>query len=407
MEKEAAEREAARGPKYVRAKLYAKQEAAFFGKERYACTEGTVKSGKTVAGIVWLAEQAILGKEGQNFWWVAPVFAQAEVAYRRMGRAFPVDLRQTNDSKMRINLANGTAIWFKSGETPDNLYGEDVFAALIDEASRLREESWHALRTTLSATRGLLRLVGNVKGRRNWFYAMCRKAEIGEPGMSYHKLTWKDAVEAGIMDEKEVEDARRVLPPEVFMQLYEAEAAGDQGNPFGIDAIAECVAMVGGKLSSDPVSCWGWDLGKRQDWVCGVGLDRQQRVAAVERWQSPWRETKERIIRTTGGLPALVDSTGVGDAVLEDLQASGPNFEGYYFTQKSKQALMEHLRSVIQARKLGIPDGVLRTELEQFEYEYTRTAVTYSAPDGFHDDAVCGCAMACFHWKDHGGGMFR
>ena len=33
-------------------------------------------------------------------------------------------------------------------------------------------------------------------------------------------------------------------------------------------------------------------------------------------------------------------------------------------------------------------------ELEQFEYEYTRTGVRYSAPDGQHDDTVCALALA-------------
>lgn len=396
------------GPTYVRAKLYPKQEACFFGAERWSLTEATTKGGKTSGAIVWLAEQAILGKEGQNFWWVAPVFPQAEVAYRRMAKAFPYDLRATHDSKMRISLANGTAIWFKSGETPDNLYGEDVFAAIVDEASRLREESWHALRSTLTATKGPCRMIGNVKGRRNWFYAMCRKAEMGERDMAYHKLTWRDAVEAGVIDAAEVEDARRLLPAMVFQELYEADAADDSGNPFGADAIAECVARVGGLLSVEPVTCWGWDLGKRQDWTCGVGLDRMQNVAAVERFQMPWREAKERIIKVTARLPALVDSTGVGDPILEDLQAShGSNFEGYYYTGKSKQDLMAHVRAEIQGRRVGIPDGVIRTELEQFEYEYTRTGVIYAAPSGAFDDAVNALALASKHWAGNGAGAFR
>jgi hypothetical protein len=48
----------------------------------------------------------------------------------------------------------------KSGEKPDGLYGEDVFAAVIDEASRMREEAWHALRSTLTATRGMRISIG-------------------------------------------------------------------------------------------------------------------------------------------------------------------------------------------------------------------------------------------------------
>jgi hypothetical protein len=103
-------------------------------------------------------------------------------------------------------------MWFKSGEKPDNLYGEDVYAAVIDEASRLRPESFHAVRSTLTFTGGPVRCIGNVKGRKNWFYELCRKAEHGEPGYSYHKMTAYDAVAGGVFPESEIEDAKRACP---------------------------------------------------------------------------------------------------------------------------------------------------------------------------------------------------
>ena len=38
--------------------------------------------------------------------------------------------------------------------TPDSLYGEDVYGAVIDEASRMKEDAWVAIQSTLTATRG-------------------------------------------------------------------------------------------------------------------------------------------------------------------------------------------------------------------------------------------------------------
>jgi hypothetical protein len=92
-------------------------------------------------------------------------------------------------------------------------------------------------------------------------------------------------------------------------------------------------------------------------------------------------------------LQASVDSTGVGDAVLESLQAGGRrNFEGFHFTSASKQQIMEGLAVAIQKQEIGFPDGVIVNELESFEYEYMRTGVKYSAPSGMHDDCVCALA---------------
>ena len=55
-------------------------------------------------------------------------------------------------------------LWFKGADKPDALYGEDVYAAVIDEASRCKEEAWHAVRSTLTATRGPIRIIGSGLG---------------------------------------------------------------------------------------------------------------------------------------------------------------------------------------------------------------------------------------------------
>jgi len=121
------------------------------------------------------------------------------------------------------------------------------------------------------------------------------------------------------------------------------------------------------------------------------------RFAALKGFQKPWDDAIGQIIRLTDGCAALVDSTGVGDPILEMLQKKSSRFEGYNFTSASKQKLMEGLAVAIQSHTITFPDGPLRKELENFEYEYTRTGVRYSAPEGFHDDCVCSLSLAVMH----------
>lgn len=223
---------AAREATYIRPWIADYQRDAIFCPERYAVVEATTKAGKTAGCLIWIFEQAALSEAGRNHWWVAPVYAQAEIAYKRMKRALPRSLFRSNDTERFIELANEAVVSFKSGEKPDNLYGEDVYSCVIDEASRLREDSWHAVRSTISATRGPVRLIGNVRGRLNWFYQMARKAERGAVGMHYAKITWRDAVAAGILDESEIDDARTHLPPSVFRELYEAEPSDIEGRVY-------------------------------------------------------------------------------------------------------------------------------------------------------------------------------
>lgn len=373
--------------------LYPKQLAAIFDPKRYSIIEASTKAGKTSGCIVWIVEKALSGQDGFNYWWVAPVSGQADIAFRRTLRSIPRELATPNLTLKTITLVNGAVIWFKSGDKPDSLYGEDVYAAVIDEASRTKEESWHALRSTLTATRGPVRIIGNVKGRRNWFYRLARRAEAGDDSMGYHKIQAQDAVAAHVLDAAEIEDARRILPENVFRELYQAEASDDEGNPFGYGAIKSNVHP----LSKAAPAVWGWDLAKKHDWTVGIALDQVGYVCRFERFQKPWDETLAEIVRLTGSTPALVDSTGVGDPIVDMLQKKLARVEGYLFTAMSKQKLMEGLAVAIQSHSMTYPDGVIVLELEQFEYEYTRTGVRYSAPEGFFDDCVCALALANEH----------
>lgn len=391
---------------YERPYLYPKQLAAIFDARRYSFIEASTKAGKTAGCIVWIFEQALHGQDGWNYWWVAPVSGQADIAFRRCLRAIPQDMRTENMTLKTITLINGAVIWFKSADKPDSLYGEDVYACVIDEASRTKEDSWFAVRSTLTATRGPVRIIGNVKGRRGWFYQLARKAEKGEDeNFGYHKITATDAVDAHVLDKEEIEDAKRVLPEAVFRELYFAEPSDDQGNPFGLKAIAKCVQPM---TNSAPV-VGGWDFAKSQDWTVGCMLDQYGRLVKFDRFQLGWETTYPRVHAVNGLLPALCDSTGVGDAVVERLQKkSGSKFEGYIFSAGSKQRLMEGLAIAIQSGEVSFPDapegvlpsdhpGNIRRELEIFEFEYTRTGVRYSAPDGFHDDCVMALALAVMH----------
>ena len=384
---------------YERPWLYDKQLEGIFNDARYSVIEASTKSGKTVGCIVWLAEQAILyGGINKNFWWVAPVSDQADIAFRRMKEALPRSMFEANESRKFIKLWNGALIWFKSADKPDSLYGEDVYAAVVDEATRCKDESWHALRSTLTATRGLVRIIGNVKGRANWMYRIARLAQSGDHSdMYYVKINAYDAAAAGVIEYEEIENAKLIYPEAVFRELYLAEPGDDGGNPFGIQYIQKCI----GPMSDLPPVCFAWDLARHTNWTVGIGLDKNGVVCQFHRWQDSWDNTLSRILKFTGkSIPSLIDSTGSGDQVLERVRAGGyKNFHGQVFGGwKAKQDLMMGLVVAIQNQEIQFPEGRIVEELEAFEYSIISNAsdgrVVYAAPRGFHDDCVDSLAMA-------------
>ena len=396
-------------------KMYDAQRLAFYPSgsfeaaknPRFKLIEASTKAGKSVGALLWICDMMGpygVGGRDRDFTWLSPVYSQARVMYRRAIAAFRDAkwIAHKNDSEMTITNVLGSRLTFKSAERPDSIFGNDAFAIVYDESTRMTEAAFFAGRSTLTATSSIPGggqgvLIGNVQGRRNWFYQLCRRAELGaDEDLSYSKLTAYDAVIGGIITEAEIESARKMLPDQVFRELYLAEPSEDQGNPFGFEYIRKCTIE---SMSTKPVVAWGWDLGKSQDYTCGSGLDEDNNVAAYFRFKRNWAETKEIIeiesCEYEGSPDCVIDSSGVGDPLVEDLQRRYPQVEGFKFTTTSKQQLMTLLMSRIHRGEVGIPANTeIIQELNDFTYTTTRNHVFYEAMTGSHDDTVMALAMA-------------
>jgi hypothetical protein len=385
---------------YTRPFVYPYQAAILNSVARYTVCEASTKVGKTASHIIWLFEEALKCKENQSCWWVAPTIGQAKIAFDRMKvQITNKELFKSNETNRTITLVTGAKIEFKTAEKPDNLYGDDVYACVFDEFTRAREEAWFALRSTLTSTGGKCKFIGNVKGKKNWGYRLGVKAKQGETGYEYFKITAYDAADAGMLTKDgrpfadEIEEAKRDLPESVFKELYLAEASEDGSNPFGYRYIQLCSFP----LSPDPPVCFGIDLAKYFDYTVIIGLDRNGSVCYFDRFQSDWRTTTRKILDLPN-VPIAIDSTGVGDPIGEDI-ARLRDVELFQFTSRSKQQIMEGLAVAIQKRKITFPEGPIKDELELFEFEYTRSGVRYTAPQGLHDDCVCSLALALHKWR--------
>ena len=380
---------------YTRPFIYQYQRNIIDSDARFTVTEASTKTGKTASHIIWLFEQplALKLKPGQSCWWVAPTFSQAEMAFNRMRRQINnPNFLTANLTKLTLTYPTGAEIHFKTAEKPDNLYGDDIYACVFDEFTRAREEAWYAIRSTLTKTNGKCKFIGNVKGKKNWGYRLAQKAKGGEPNFAYFKITAYDAVKEGLITEAEVEQARRDLPESVFKELYLAEPSEDGANPFGYEYIKR---QLRGISNHAPV-VYGVDLAKSVDWTVAVGLDVNGMICALHRWQADWDTTKNKLIEICSNVPTLIDSTGVGDPIVEGLQKVRNNFEGFKFGSVSKQQIMEGLAAGLQQGKTSVLVGVHKDELDSYEFEYTRTGVKYTCPKGLHDDTVCAHALA-FH----------
>lgn len=202
------------------------QKEILYNEKRFTVTEASTKVGKTFSHIWWLFENAMSSdnQQGYNHWWVAPVYAQAKIAFNRMKSVVQKSrLFKINESNLTITTPKGVVMHFKSADKPDNLFGEDVYSAVFDEAPRAKKEAWYALRSTLTATNAKCKLIGNFGGLANWMHQLKEKAKGKDSEYAYYKITAWDAVKEGILSEEEILQAQKDLPPKVFKQLYLAE----------------------------------------------------------------------------------------------------------------------------------------------------------------------------------------
>ena len=366
--------------------LHPSQREVHAALARFSVLEIGRRWGKTTFGIQLAIDDAV---SGRKVGWFAPSYKYLADPVREFERALKPVVRRIDRIEKRMELKTDGSIDFWTLEDIDSGRGRSYDRIVIDEAGfapRLLE-AWRAsMRATLADRKGRALFLGTPKGTGD-FHRLYLEAEGDTTG------EWRafriGSVSNPHLDPSEIEAARRMLPAEVFAQEFEGVPAEDGGNPFGLDAIRECIAP----MPETAVECWGVDLAKSQDWTVAVGLDGEGRVCRLDRWQGPWSVTRERLARMIGDKPAQIDSTGVGDPIVEDLRKVCRRAEGFKFTSQSKQQLMEGLQLAIQTREIRFPEGWLRSELEAFGFRYSGRAVSYEATVG-HDDGVCALALA-------------
>lgn len=343
--------------------------------------------GKSKLAVNLLCEPAL---EGFPTGYFAPAYKLLKETYNDCVRALESVISKKSDQEF-IELVTGGVIDFWSLDNPYAGRSRKYKRTIADEAAfaKALETSWNeSIRPTLTDLKGDAFFFSTPKGK-NDFHKLFLRGKQDEPNWaSWQMSTYTNP----FIDANEVDDARKDLPALAFSQEYLAEFNDNVANPFGLPFINQCTYP----LSNEPAVCFGIDLAKSHDWTVIIGLDKNGAVCHLQRFQQPWRETLQSI-KELPNVPVKIDSTGVGDPIVEDFQRLRGNVLGFKFNQNSKQQIMEGLAAAIQQRKITFPGGYITTELSNFEYEYTRTGVKYSCHSG-HDDCVCALALA---WDLH------
>jgi hypothetical protein len=319
--------------------------------------------------------------------YVTPTFALSKVFFNDILKMLPESLVTINKSDLTIDFITGGSINFFSGENLNAFRGRKFHRVIIDEAAYIKDfkSGWlNSIRPTLTDYKGKALFISTPRGY-DYFYELFNKSD-GDKWTGFKFTTYHNPY----ILKSEIDEAKLMLPDVVFEQEYMANPAKNAANPFGNDYIRGNIKEIS---TLEPI-IYGIDLAKSYDYTVIIGLDKNGDVCRYLRFQEDWNVCKSIIEKEVENCHCLIDSTGVGDAIVEDLMTKCKNITGFKFTSESKQKIMEALAVSIQRGKIGYPDNEIVTELELFEYKLTANGVKYSAINGFHDDAVCALALA-------------
>lgn len=294
-----------------------------------------------------------------------------------------------NSSDLSIEFPNGSMLYF-SGCDDTIKRGFNPRFVVFDEWAEVKDpDIWPAVvRPVLAENGGEATFIYTPKGR-NHAYKL-RMAAEGKKNWAV--FTFPVSLTKAISDE-ELADVRADTPEALYRQEYECE---EIDNATGVFRFSKDI--VTGTWSQGQVQL-GVDLAKTQDWtvITPFNIETFEVGTQIRFNNLDWNIQKARIAAEYfrhGRGKVLLDATGVGSPILDDLRLEGLNVEGFVFTEQSKKELLTHLAILLEQGKIKLPkDEGLLSELDAFSWELSKTGKPKMVSYGT-DDRVMSLALA-------------
>lgn len=381
------------------------QRPVMEARERFLCMCAGRRFGKTKIAAALAHRKA--RRERQMIWWVAPTYKVVKRGYAEVIRQLPKDVLtrpappETSFDAGRsvvLHFKTGSRMEFYSAERPEGMLGEGVDLAILDEAAIMPEHIWNQIvRPTLADRGGQSLFISTPRGR-NWFYKMYL---MGQDPLKTNYASWRFPSMANpYIPAEEWEEMEQTLPRAVYEQEILADFVSNAAAVFRIpDSGVRPLQRPEGHV------VLGVDLAKHNDFTVFAGVNAGNRQPCYhDRFNAvSWPEQRRRLhdavekLESDGAtsLTVMLDSTGVGDVVYDDLSLEGLDAIPIKFTNQWKQMSVMLLAADLERGNAFVHDAQLR-EFESYAYEITDAGRwKFEAASG-HDDEVS--AMLLAHW---------
>lgn len=364
------------------------------------------KARKTTVAINQLIRWANVVKA--PFWYVGPSYGLAKRTVWDDPRMFPQYIPEWGDpnstlihkreTELRVDFkSSGGQIYVFGADRPDLMRGPNPFGVVLDEFSVMKPEVWEDIVQPIMRAnpQAWCWFLFTPRGKNHAH----RVFQFGQRGDKEWK-SWKLTVEeSGVFTPEAIENSKRDMPASTFSQELMCEFLEGEGSVFR--GIREVMTAIPEKPKDGHYYVMGVDLAKYQDFTVITVYDRSTNAQVYQdRFQTlewPYQKKKIKAISDHYNRALVVlDATGLGDPIADDLARDGVPIEPFKITEPSKKDLIEKLSISIEQKSIkmiSLQETIF--EFDNFSFEIGQTGrIRYSAPEGFNDDIVMAHALA-------------
>ena len=305
-----------------------------------------------------------------------------------------------NKSDLTASFVNGSVINFFSSEQGDNIRGYHFHYVVRDESAFQPNDFFGEVVNATLLAKGIKSIdISTPKGRNSDHFKRYSQG-INTPDL-YYSYTAPSSSNP-YLNKVILDDIKKQVPDHIFRQEYLAEFL-DGGLLF--KNIEECINNTPKQIGRN---YGGLDIGRADDYTVLTICNEEGQMLFVKRWrQLEWHTIVDEVAKYIKQFDAhtFVEVNNQGDVVFELLQKKVRNLVfPFVTTNTSKSEIIENLIVLFDTKQITIFDNEwLKMELESFSFNYSATTrrVTYSAPQGLHDDGVMSLAICHYSRKQN------
>ena len=334
--------------------------------------------------------------------WIVPTYKNARPVWRFVEQ-FASGIAEVRRAERLAQFGGQGWLGVFSADNDVSLRGEAFDVVIVDEASRVSEETFTDVIIPTTADRDGRILLISTPNRRNWFYnEWLRGREDGR-----HQAAWQAPTSANPSPniQKAFALARERLTERTYRQEWLAEFIEGEGAVFrNVRAVCTLESPDKPEQHAGHSIVIGADWGKSNDYTrLRAGCRNCQRCVdwdGFNRIDYHFQREKLKALVDKWHADVLPERNSIGEPNIEELLRDGipimrgvDGKAGYNMGATTKPLLIESLVLAIERGQLRLPKEDA-DELESYELKVSVNGhPAYSAPEGMHDDRVIADAL--------------